>query len=263
VPECNPIRASAVNGYTGHRGRRVTVTGRVALPSRRIVHLTQRRAPRALHHLPIVLLVLAQLFVAPLTLSVSQAALAADLFTELRSFQGVVLVPTADLDPFTALEAWRVEMNRPVAGSSAVVRGRYLIQYRDADGGAGSAQIGGAMGREELDQTLMALASRSFTRCPEDAGYCVENVAGQDGAPPASELFRGVTVNDGPAVVEHVVCCGGHYWSLTWYEAARDMTYTMILVGPVADQYGAGIAAENVSVATALAGIAGRLTPLE
>jgi hypothetical protein len=190
-------------------------------------------------------------------------ALAADLFAELRKFQGVVLVPATDLEPFTSLEAWRVELNRPVAGSSAVVRGRYLIQYRDPQDGPGSAQIGGATGREELDQTLIALATRSFARCPDYAAYCVENVAGQDGAPPASELFRGITVNDGPAVVEHVVCCGGHYWSLTWYEAARDMTYSMILEGPIADQYGDGIVAENVRVATTLAAVAGRLTPLD
>jgi hypothetical protein len=209
------------------------------------------------------LLVVGPVFAVGSLSSSPRATLAADLFTELRKFQGVVLVPAADLEPFTALEAWRVELNRPVAGSSAVVRGRYLIQYRDPQDGAGTAQVGGATGREELDQTLVTLASRSFTRCPADAAYCVENVAGQDGAPPASELFRGVTVNDGPAVVEHVVCCGGHYWSLTWYEAARDMTYSIILVGPIADQYGDGIAAENVSVATTLAGIAGRLTPLE
>jgi hypothetical protein len=63
--------------------------------------------------------------------------------------------------------------------------------------------------------------------------------------------------------VEHVVCCGGHYWSLTWYEEARDMTYSIILVGPVADQYGDGIAAENVRVAMTIAGIAELLAPLE
>jgi hypothetical protein len=233
------------------------------VPAHPTAHLTQRGVLRAASLLLLCLLVCGQLYVAGSLRSGPRAALAADLFTELRKFQGVVLVPAADLEPFAALEAWRVEMNRPVAGSSAVVRGRYLIQYRDPQDGAGSAQVGGATGREELDQMLMTLASRSFTRCPEDAAYCVETVAGQDGAPPASELFRGITVNDGPAVVEHVVCCGGHYWSLTWYEAARDITYSMVLEGPIADQYGDGIAAENVSVATTLAAMAGRLVPLE
>ena len=190
-------------------------------------------------------------------------ALAADLFTELRTFPGVVLLPSADLEPFVALEPWRVELNRPRPGSTAVVRGRYLVQYRDPEGGAGSAQIGGTVGRDELDQTLMALASRSFKRCPADAAYCAENVAAQDDAPPASEVFRNVRVGDYEAVVEHVVCCGGHYWSLTWYDAPRDMTYTLVLVGPVADQYGGGIMPENLDVAQTIVSIAGKLTPLE
>ena len=189
--------------------------------------------------------------------------LAADTFAELRSFPGVVLVPSVDLEPFSMLEPWRVEFNRPMPGSTTVVRGRYLIQYRDPQGGTGGAQIGGAMGREELDRTLATLAGRSFKRCPPDAAYCSENVGGQDGAMPASEVFRGLTVQDGSAVAEHVVCCGGHYWSLTWYDAARDMTYSLVLVGPLADQYGGGIAAENERVALTIAEVAGRLGPLE
>jgi hypothetical protein len=80
---------------------------------------------------------------------------------------------------------------------------------------------------------------------------------------PASEVFRGLTVHDDPAVAEHVVCCGGHYWSLSWYDTTRDMTYSLVLVGPVADLYGVGIAAENASTALTIADVAGRLTPLE
>jgi hypothetical protein len=193
----------------------------------------------------------------------ARVAQAADLFTELRTFPGVVLLPSTDLAPFNALEPWRVELNRPRPGSTAIVHGRYLVQYRDPQGGTGSAQVGGSIGREELDQTLVTLAARSFKRCPADAPYCVENVAGQDGAAPASEVFRGLTVNDGQAVVEHVVCCGGHYWSLTWYDLARDMTYTMVLVGPIADRYGTTIAPENEGAAASIAEIAGQLVPLE
>jgi hypothetical protein len=210
------------------------------------------------------LLALALVFAIPTGLvGTAASARAADLFTELRTFPGVVLLPTADLEPFTSLEPWRVELNRPRPGSTTIVRGRYLVQYRDQAGGTGSAQIGGTMGRDELDQTLTALAARSFRRCPADAPYCFENVAGQDGAPPASEVFRGLRVADSEAVVEHVVCCGGHYWSLTWYDAARDMTYNLVLVGPVADQYGAGIQPENLDVAQSVASIATKLVPLE
>ena len=93
--------------------------------------------------------------------------------------------------------------------------------------------------------------------------YCSETVAAQEGASPASEVFRGVRVGDFEAVVEHVVCCGGHYWSLTWYDSGRDMTYTLVLVGPVADQYGGGIDPANVSVAQSIASIATSLMPLE
>jgi len=199
----------------------------------------------------------------PLAFLAPANALAANLFTELRTFPGVVLLPTSELEPFAALKPWRVELNRPRPGSTALVRGRYLVQYRDQEGGTGSAQIGGTLGRDELDQTLSALASRSFTRCPADAVYCVENVAGQDGAPPASEVFRGVRVQTYEAVVEHVVCCGGHYWSLTWYDALRDMTYALVLVGPVADGFGDGIRPENEGAAMMIAGVAAQLAPLE
>jgi hypothetical protein len=209
-------------------------------------------------------LLLAILAVLSLGVAGVSLARAADLFTELHTFPGVVLLPTTGLEPFAQLEPWRVELNRPRPGSTpAVIRGRYLVQYRDPQGGTGSAQIGGAIGRADLDQALVALAARSFRRCPADAPYCVENVAGQDGAAPASEVFRGLTVNDGEAVVEHVVCCGGHYWSVTWYDPARDMTYSMVLVGPLADRYGTTITPDNASVAASLAGLAGRLAPLE
>ena len=192
-----------------------------------------------------------------------RTASAADLFTELRTFPGAVLLPPEGLAPFDTLEPWRVELNRPSPGSTAITRGRYLVQYRDRQRGPGSAQVGGTAGREELDQVLVMLAARSFTRCPADAAYCFENVAGQDGAAPASEVFRGLTVQDGPAVVEHVVCCGGHYWSLIWYDAPRDMTYALVLVGPVADRYGATISPDNRPAAVLLTTIAAQLIPLE
>jgi hypothetical protein len=233
------------------------------MPARRTSHRAHQRALRLLVLSLLVIHVLVSALWPADHRPTLAAELFAELFAELRNFPGVVLVPSPDLEPFSALEAWRVELNRPRPGSTVVVRGRYLVQYRDPAGGPGSAQIGGAMGREELDQTLLTLAARSFTRCPADAAYCVENVGGQDGAMPASEVFRGLEVNDSPAVVEHVVCCGGHYWSLTWHDPARDMTYTFILVGPVADQYGSGISADNQSVALTIADIAERLQPLQ
>ena len=227
-------------------------------------HDTPRHTPRrAPFHLLLLVVVVFQALTFALWPIGLRSTLAAEMFAELRKFPGVVLVPTVDLEPFSLLEPWRVELNRPLPGSATSVRSRYLIQYRDPLGGIGSAQIGGTIGRDELDQILTTLAERSFTRCPADAVYCVENVGGQDGAMPASEVFRGLSVGDGPAVAEHVICCGGHFWSLSWYDPARDMTYSFILVGPVADRYGGGIGAENARVALTIADLAGRLQPLE
>ena len=190
-------------------------------------------------------------------------ASAADLFAELRNFPGVVLVPPAALLPFSDLDPWRVELNRPRAGTPGPLRGRYLVQYRDPQHGTGSAQIGGTLGRDEFNQTTMTLALRSFKRCPADATYCTENVGGQDDTAPASELFRGLLVGDNDAVAEHVVCCGGHYWSLSWFDVPRDMTYTLVFVGPVADAYSATISPDNAAQAAAIAQVAAMLTPLE
>jgi hypothetical protein len=193
-------------------------------------------------------------------------ALAADMYTELRTYPGVVLIPPDGLTPFDALRPARVEVGRPSPNApqrSATPHYRYLIQYRDTEGGSGSAQIGGTMGGAEFDQAMRSLSAFSFRRCAADASYCTENVGGQDGAAPASEVFRGLSVDGGPAVAEHVVCCGGHYWSLTWYDGARDMTYNLVLVGPLADMYGDSITRENQQAAERIAGVATQLVVLE
>jgi len=190
-------------------------------------------------------------------------ASAADLFTELRTFPGVVLLPSAGLVPFDGLQPWRVELNRPLPTSTAPPHGRYLVQYRQTGGGPASAQVGGTIGGGEFDDRLQALASLSYKRCPADASYCTENVGGQDGAALASELFRGLAVGDGPAVAEHVICCAGHYWSVTWYDASRDMTYEIVLVGSAADRYADDISPANLAAAGSIAEIATRLIPLQ
>ena len=203
------------------------------------------------------------LLAALLLCSLAGGAGAVDLFDELRSFAGTVLVPPDGLEPFAELRPYRVEIGR-VRGTGPA-RGRYLIQYREGQSrslDAGQAQIAGTIGRGEFDEAVETLANLSFRRCAPDAAYCWENVGGHDGAAPASELFRGLSVNDGPAVVEHVTCCGGHYWTLTWYDGGRDMTYELVLLGARADAYGRDITRDNLASALALADLAGRLEPL-
>ena len=188
---------------------------------------------------------------------------AVDLFDELRSFSGTVLVPAEGMEPFAELRPYRLEIGR-VRGNGPA-RGRYVIQYREGQSrslDAGQAQLAGTIGREEFDEAVETLANLSFGRCAPDAAYCWENVGGQDGAAPASELFRELAVNDGPAVVEHVTCCGGHSWTLTWFDPDRDMTYELVLLGPRADAYGGEISQDNLASARAIAELAGRLEPL-
>jgi hypothetical protein len=187
----------------------------------------------------------------------------ADLFTELRTFPGVVLLPAAGLAPFDSLEPWRVELNRPLPNSTLPVHGRYLVQYRQPGGGDGSGQVGGTIGRAEFDDQVTMLGGLSFTRCPADAAYCAENVGGRDDADVASEVFRGLTVGDSTAVAVHVICCAGHYWSVAWYDAGRDMTYEIVVTGSTSDRYGAAIDAANVANAGTLTEIAAHLVPLQ
>ena len=203
------------------------------------------------------------LFAAVMACALTGIATAVDLFDELRGFAGTVLVPPDGLAPFAELRPYRVEIGR-VRGTGPA-RGRYLIQYREGESrslDAGQAQIAGTIGREEFDEAVEALANLSFRRCDADAAYCTENVGGHDGAAPASELFRGLSVDDGPAIVEHVTCCGGHNWTLTWFDPARDMTYELVLLGPRADAYGTEITPENLASARAIAELAARLEPL-
>ena len=209
------------------------------------------------------IVILAAVFTLGLGIAGGRAAGAVDMFEQLRTFTGTVLVPPAGLQPFDELSPYRVEIGRP--RGSATSRGRYVVQYRPSEArglNSGEAQLGGAVGRDDFDDTVRALANLSFRRCDADAPYCAENVGGQDDTPPASELFRDLTIGDGPAVVEHVTCCGGHYWTLTWFDAARDMTYELVVVGALADEYGRQITQDNLPAARRLAELASRLEPL-
>jgi hypothetical protein len=79
---------------------------------------------RASHRLSLLAIVVLQVLALMSWPGGAQPALASDLFSELRNFPGVVLVPATALEPFSLLEPWRVELNRPRAGSVSTGRGR-------------------------------------------------------------------------------------------------------------------------------------------
>ena len=58
------------------------------------------------------------------------------------------------------------------------------------------------------------------------------------------------------------MCCNGVYWSLSWYEPATNMSYTIDLSRGVAMEFGGASADDNVAAARAVGALAGQLVRL-
>lgn len=168
----------------------------------------------------------------------------------LRSFPGAVLVPPTGLAPFTDLPIMRLD-----ATSQGIAR--YAVYYGDIT--TGVASVSGLIGRTSFESGLPKVAD-----CATDAPYCSAlNVGQQSGDPPGLELFRPEhLVGDDPAFVVHRVCCTGLFWSLSWYEPATNMSYTIDMSRNVAAQYGGTSASEDVDAAKAIGALAGQLVRL-
>jgi len=167
----------------------------------------------------------------------------------LRSFPGMVLVAPANLEPFASLPIMRID-----EGSLGLAR--YAVYYGNLI--TGGATIAGLPGRASFDAS-----APNMTGCASDAAYCVGPVGGQAPGPPGLELFRvpGL-VEDNPAFVSHRVCCDGVFWSVSWYVASSNMSYTIDLSRSVAAQYGSPTADDDLTAARAVAALAGQLVPL-
>jgi hypothetical protein len=168
----------------------------------------------------------------------------------LRSFPGVVIVPPAALAPFTDLPIMRID-----ATSQGIAR--YAVYYGDVT--TGVAAISGLIGRNSFDAAAPRIAD-----CAPDATYCAGPGVGQStNGPPGLELFRPEhLVGENPAFATHRVCCNGVYWSLSWYEPATNMSYTIDLSRSVAMEFGSSSADDNVDAARAVGALAGQLVRL-
>jgi DnaJ domain len=168
----------------------------------------------------------------------------------LRSFQGVVIVPPAGLAPFKELPIMRID-----ATSQGIAR--YAVYYGDVT--TGVAAISGLIGRSSFDSAAPRIAD-----CAPDAAYCAGAGVGQPASdPPGLELFRPEhLVGEDPAFATHRVCCSGVYWSLSWYEPATNMSYTIDLSRSVALEFGGSTADANVDAARAIGALAGQLVRL-
>ncbi|MBV9322274.1 MAG: J domain-containing protein [Chloroflexi bacterium] len=168
----------------------------------------------------------------------------------LRSFPGVVIVPPSSLAPFKDLPIMRID-----ATSQGIAR--YAVYYGDVT--TGVASISGLIGRGSFDA-----AAPHIPDCAPDATYCAGPGVGQSASgPPGLELFRTEhLVGENPAFATHRVCCNGVYWSLSWYEPATNMSYTIDLSRSVAMQFGSSNADDNVEAARAVGALAGQLVQL-
>jgi hypothetical protein len=168
----------------------------------------------------------------------------------LRSFPGVVIVPPTALAPFKDLPIMRID-----ATSQGIAR--YAVYYGDVT--TGVAAISGLIGRSSFDTAAPHIAD-----CAPDATYCAGPGVGQSTSDaPGLELFRPEhLVGENPAFVTHRVCCSGVYWSLSWYEPATNMSYTIDLSRSVAMEFGSTTADDNVDAARAVGALAGQLVRL-
>src|SRR5581483_6379886 len=123
----------------------------------------------------------------------------------------------------------------------------------------GQAMLTGTVGRTAYDQRL--LSTTMYFGCDPDATYCAWTPYPGDKL--IDEAFKGIQVGDDPAMVEHILCCNGHHWSVIWYGSAQDTTYELMLSVDVANEISASVLGEeNRSAAESVAGIASQLVPL-
>jgi hypothetical protein len=168
----------------------------------------------------------------------------------LRSFPGTVLVAPSSLAPFKDLPILRLD-----ATGQGIAR--YAVYYGDLT--TGVASISGLTGRQSFDS-----AAPKLPGCPAEATYCTGPGAGQSTTdPPGVELFRPPDlITDFPAFATHRVCCNGVFWSLSWYEPATNMSYTIDLSRSVAAQFGSPSVDNDIAAARAVANLARQLVRL-
>jgi hypothetical protein len=161
-----------------------------------------------------------------------------------------VLVPPSNLAPFNDLPFLRLD-----ATGQGIAR--YAVYYGDLT--TGIASISGLIGRAAFDD-----AAPHLPDCAPTATYCSGPGVGQSSSdPPGVELFRQPDLVAGdPAFVTHRVCCNGVFWSLSWYEPASNMSYTIDLSRNVAAQFGSARAEHDESAARAVAALANQLVQL-
>lgn len=85
--------------------------------------------------------------------------------------------------------------------------------------------IEGTVGRSEFDRALSPDGAFFNVSCSPET-YCqVANRARPSS--PMQEVFSGLKVHGKPAVVDHIVCCNGEVWRVTWFDEAENVSYSV------------------------------------
>jgi hypothetical protein len=97
-------------------------------------------------------------------------------------------------------------------------------------------QFRGIAGSQANEKILgWSVTTNPGESCSVEQSYCAfPGVGGKL----TSEAFYGMTVGGNRAIITHVTCCNGHAWTVTWYDAAADTTYSFSLLRELASRVG-------------------------
>jgi hypothetical protein len=171
---------------------------------------------------------------------------------QLLSYAGTVLIPPQDLAPFANLELSSV--TGPGSDCPIDCTPRYSLEF--GSWASGGIRLSGATGRRMFD-------AQRPPACQTETSYCNASpkVAPQTAA--TAEYFGDVTVGTAnPALVLHLICCAGAYWSVSWYSAFTNDSYTLEMSQHVAEAYGTELSPNNRSAAQQLCDLAGQMIEL-
>jgi hypothetical protein len=99
--------------------------------------------------------------------------------------------------------------------------------------------VTGSVGRGLFDRVNNPDPAYVVGSCAPEATYCQLLTSARVGSPPPNEeLFRGLTVQGKPAVVQHIVCCNAMVWEALWFDEAENMTYSFAWSFEAAERFG-------------------------
>jgi hypothetical protein len=160
--------------------------------------------------------------------------------SSLRAFASPVLMPSADLQPFASFG-----QQAPLPPSlCTLVPAAPCTNYPSSYGAvftnpnsegptAPEAGVFGAIGHQ-LNDDITSYLAKVYSSCAANAPYCsstnpTPGCAALDCAA-QGEVFRGLKVRGADAVVQHVQA-GAWTWTVSWFDAKANASYSLLITG--------------------------------